>query len=402
MKIAESSFIYILLLFGFMMLQGCDYLYPSKKFKLAIPETDYSYDYSASHLQDYLLSGGFSIEIIKAKNATEANRMVAEGKADLTFIMNHSTYIPEVIGTESGQLRTILPLFPRLFFMFSKDSLTGAPPRIALKNKKIGVEIMGGETSTDLERLLDAAKIEDAVIVNKEEDPDYMHFWGTYYGERATDLIEKGWSEVSLQEDLIGYVELTEPVLRRFTLPAIPGVEHSTNLHTIKTQTLLVGNGSLGDKSIYHLVNFIVKNKLKLMAYDKMYRDINESFDTSLLLYPLHEGTDAYLHRDMPSFFERYAEVIAMVFSLGALFYGIIQGIRTQIIRRRKERIDFYFLEFLEIKSNENISVKELSSRLDQLHSKALYQMTEEKLDKGDFHIFSRLVQQELNNVIRR
>jgi hypothetical protein len=34
--------------------------------------------------------------------------------------------------------------------------------------------------------------------------------------------------------------------------------------------------------------------------------------------------------------------------------------------------------------------------QLNDLHRKALEQMTKEQLEKGDFHILSRLIQQEL------
>lgn len=43
-----------------------------------------------------------------------------QGEADLTFIMSHSSFIPEALGSEAGKLRTISPLFERLFFLFSK------------------------------------------------------------------------------------------------------------------------------------------------------------------------------------------------------------------------------------------------------------------------------------------
>ena len=36
---------------------------------------------------------------------------------------------------------------------------------------------------------------------------------------------------------------------------------------------------------------------------------------------------------------------------------------------------------------------------LDDLLKRALVQMTAKKMDKNDFHIFSRLIQQEISNI---
>ena len=186
--------------------------------------------------------------------------------------------------------------------------------------------------------------------------------------------------------------------MEHFILPAIPGIPGSKNLNTFSVYTLLVGRSNLGEKAVYKLSSYIYKHKLELMGYDLMYRSINESIDAAKLLYPLHGGTDAYLRRDQPSFFERYADVLALVFSIGAVLYGAFQALRNSMNKRRKERIDLYFLDFLDIRSRK-VSKAEKAEFLDDLLQRALVQMTSEKLDKADFHIFSRLLQQELSNL---
>jgi len=387
------------LLFTFLLLGSCDIFTPQNSFRLAIPTNDYSYNTSAQHLASFLQRGGFNIEIVPAKNAIEANRLVAEGQADLTFIMNHSIFIPQELGGEAGKLRTICPMFERLFFLFSKNPLPGAQNSAhLLQGKTIGIEVLDGESHSDLDALLESGKIQDVEVVQRDQDPDFVHFWGTYYGPRATELIEGGWREFSLDPSWIDFITLNDPALHPIVLPAIPGIEGSENLHTFTTQTLLVGNSSLGEKAVFLLSAYIYQHKLDLMRDDIMYRSISEDFDVSALLYPLHKGTDRYFRRDQPSFFERYADVLALVFSIAAILYGGIQAVRTGIKKRKKERIDLYFLEFLEIRSKD-ISRAEKISLLDGLFQRALVQMTSEKLEVTDFHIFSRLLQQELSNL---
>lgn len=388
--------VFLLLL---LFVAGCDIFNPQKTFRLAVPESDYSYFSSAKHLKLFLEQGGFKVEIVPTKNAIDANRLVALGKADLTFIMNHSDFIPKDLGVDAGKLRTICPMFERLFFLFSKvpmnDTLNA---RELLEGKKIGIEVLGGETHSNLGHLVNSGKIKNVKIVQRDQDPDFIHFWGTYYGPRATKLIEDNWKEISLDLSWVSFITLNDPALNQFVLPAIPGIEGSKNLNTFSVETLLVGRKDLGEKAIFELSSYIYQHKLDLMRYDIMYRSINESIDVAKLLYPLHSGTDGYFRRDQPSFFERYAEVIALVFSIGALLYGAMQALKNNIIRRKKERIDHYFLDFLDIRS-QKINKADKAILLDDLLQRALVQMTSEKLDKTDFHIFSRLLQQELSNL---
>jgi len=189
---------------------------------------------------------------------------------------------------------------------------------------------------------------------------------------------------------------LNDPALSIHELPAIPGINNSIDLQTLSAETLLVGNSGLGEWAIFELSDYIINHKLDLMRFDKMYKSIDESFLDRGMLYPLHTGTDQYLKRDMPSFFERYAELIALIFSVLAILYGSIQGIRAKLVSIKKERIDLYFLEYADVRSQLDMPIPKKIERLDELLQKALVQMTDEKLDKGDFDIFSRLVQQEL------
>ena len=386
-------------IFTLLLLFSCDIFTPQNRFKIAVPENDFTYNNSAGHLKECLEKGGFRSERVPAVNAIEANQMVAKGEADLTFAMNLSDFIPETIGANAGKLRTLVPMFRRLFFIFSRfpvaDSLNA---RELLAGKKIGLEVLNGETHRNLELLFESGRIKDVKAVTLNDTPDLIHFWGTFYGPRATDLIEHNWSEISIDPAWIDFVTLNDPALAPFTLPAIPGIEGSKNLHTFSVETLLVGRADLGEKSVYKLSEYIFQHKLELMGYDLMYRSINEGFDVTTILFPLHNGTDSFLRRDEPSFFEKYAEVMALIFSVGAILYGALQAIRNRIMKQKKERIDLYFLDFLDVRS-QKIPNSEKAEKLDELLQRALVQMTNERLDKGDFHIFSRLLQQELANI---
>ncbi len=88
------------------------------------------------------------------------------------------------------------------------------------------------------------------------------------------------------------------------------------------------------------------------MHLDVMYRSINETFNKETLLFPLQRRDIILFGKgDQPTFFERYAESLALGLSILAVLYGAVQAIQNRIRRNQKERIDKYFLEFLEIRS---------------------------------------------------
>ncbi len=388
-----------LILFGLVICSSCDSFRPQKSFRIAVPKGDYSYINSSSHLKSFLENGGFNVQIIETDNAISANQMVLDGYADLTFVMNNSDFIPKKLSGNVGSLRTISLLYERLFFVFSRTRHDSTLSRgFTLEGKKIGIEVLNGETHQNLRRIIDLAQIDGVDIVDKSDNPDYIHFWGTYYGDRATKLIDEGWQEVSLEPSMVNFLTLNQPTLKPFLLPSIPGVVESKDMNTFSVDTYLVGSSRLGEKTIYKLTQYIIEHRLELMSFDIMYRSVNEFIDASALLFPLHRGTDAYLRRDQPSFLERYADALAFLVSIAAVIYGLIQGLRNRLKAIKKERIDLYFLNFIDIRSKQ-LDDKEQIVLLEQLLNKALLQMTNERLEKDDFDIFSRLIQQEISNI---
>lgn len=385
-------------LLAFLFIQGgCDIAKPKKDFRLAIPENDYFYNYMEGHLKPFLESKGFRIEVIKAVSSIEANQKVARGEADLAFINNHSVAVSEILGGETGRLRTVLPLTTRLFFAFSKNQMPDTTTAKELfENRRVGIEVLGGEAQLNFERFLKRAEIKGTRLVAFEDSPDVIVFWGTFYGARAEKFLKEGWHPFSFKQNWIEFLTLNDPALKPYTLPSIPGNRRSIRINTIATEAVLVANQEIGENSIYELARVIFQNKLELVHNDIMYQSINESFDQNALLFPLHIGTTSYLRREQPTFLEKYADAIALILSIVAVIFGAVQAIRNHLAKRKKEQVDKYFLDFLEIRSDKELAPDQKVKKLDALFQRAVEQMTNEKLDKSDFHILSRLIQQEM------
>lgn len=376
---------------------SCDFAKPKKKFRLAVPKTEYFYNYIAGHLQPYLARQGYDISIIPADDIQDANHLVAQGKADLTMINNHSTTVALKLGDDASQLRTVMPLTTRILLVYTKKQLPDSATLLELfENKRVGIEFLGGETHLTLQRFLTASRINGAKFEIYNDSSDVVVFWGRPYGERSSSWAEKGFYPYTFRRNFIEFIMLNDHALKSFKLPALPGDPNSIITHTIATDVILVANKNLGENACYLLAQAIYQNKVDLMHQDVMYRFINEGFNKETLLFPLHQGTFSYLLRDQPTFFERYAESLALGLSILAVIYGIVQAVQSRLRRNQKERIDVYFLEFLEIRSDKAMLRDDRVRKLDELFQRAVIQLTNEKLDKGDFHILSRLIQQDL------
>lgn len=377
---------------------GCDFTRPQKKFRLAVPKSEYFYNYISGHLKPVLERNGYQIEIVPAENTLAAHQMVARGEAELTLVNNHSTTVALKLGEEASQLRTIMPITSRILFAFTRNQLRDSATALNLfKNKRVAIEHLNGETHLTLQRFLAAAKIDGANFVTFEDSTaDVVMFWDRFYGERAADWSKKGWHPYTFRQNFIEFIMLNDHALRPFKLPALPGDPNAIIAHTLATDVIIVANKKLGENAGFLLAEAIFQNKVDLMHRDIMYRSITETFNKETLLFPLHMGTYSYLLRDQPTFFERYAESLALAISLVAVIYGAVQAIQARLRRNKKERIDKYFLEFLEIRSDKTATHEERVKKLDDLFQHAVVQLTMEKLEKSDFHILSRLIQQDL------
>lgn len=379
---------------------GCDIYRPQKSFLFAIPKNDFLYNTMFAHMKSVLEQQGYEVSVTYTDRNIEANRMVAKNEADLAFVNNVSSHVTDELGTEIGGLRTVLPLTKRALLGFARQPQTGKSAREIFENKTAGIELLNGEGHQNVIDLFSRAHLRVTRFVQSDEsDFDIRLIWGSPYGKRAQIMLDSGWHAISFDQEWIEFQTLSDPALEAITLPALPGDPQSATIHTFATDAVLVASRDMGENAVYRLTETILQSKLALVRDDPMYRSVTESINSETLLYPLHEGTSSYLRRDRPAFLERYSDALALVLSVSVFFYGIAQAIKSRIKQIKKDRIDEYFLEFLDIRSQEDLSNADQVRKLNGLFQRALLQMTHEKMDKGDFHIFSRLIQQELTNL---
>ncbi len=74
---------------------------------------------------------------------------------------------------------------------------------------------------------------------------------------------------------------------------------------------------------------------------------MQDEFNPQTFAFPVHTGTSAYLNRNQPSFWERYAEVVGLGASIIAVIAGAVSRYYSRWRQRRKDRIDEYYLRVM-------------------------------------------------------
>jgi hypothetical protein len=324
--------------------------------------------------------------------------MVANGKVDLSFAMNHSFFLADSVGKHVAELRTIMPFFRRfLFFYVPHDNPeTYFSTKTSFINKVIGIEQLNGETQINLQGTLDMAKTEKNYRFSIDTTYDVYHFWGTAYSDKHREFIEKGWKRLSLDESWIRFIDVNNPYLRPVSIPSIPTLETGDEIRTIYSEVIMIGSAKLGESAVMELARTIYESKVHLLNHDRMFSTMDEQYNTLDLLFPIHTGANLYLNRHSPTFLERYSDALAFLFTMLAFIYGGIQTVRNSILKRNKEQVDRYLMEFLAIKEGLEIDDATRVKKYDELLHKLAQKMTDEKLQTSEFHVLAMLIQTEL------
>jgi hypothetical protein len=167
---------------------------------------------------------------------------------------------------------------------------------------------------------------------------------------------------------------------------------------TVAIDAVLLARTDLDEDLVYQLVKSLLENQQTLARANPLLRETDEQFDKSSLSYPLHPGAMRYYDRNEPTFIERYVDLIGVGISLSIGLAGAISGFVRWNNRRRKNRIDRYYVEVLAIEGSiEGLTTIEECSRaiaaLLDLRRAAFRQLIDEKLAADEsFRIFIALV----------
>jgi len=177
---------------------------------------------------------------------------------------------------------------------------------------------------------------------------------------------------------------------------------------TVSVFTTLLCEKNLDAELIRDITEIIVKNKSTLIKRNPVINQVSEDNLHETLYYPSHPGVHMFLDRNNPSFLERYAEVIALILSILIIFSGIISSYRKWNKQRKKDRIDVYYQQVLEIdrlisQTDDFAVLGKKIKHLYEIRSLAFENLIKEELIADEsFKIFTELVSGTIQRIEKR
>lgn len=321
-----------------------------------------------------------------------------DGSADLAIVENSRSFVEGV--------RTVLPLYQGVVHLaaangFSPDLLRAEqrPPRIQILDGshagKLVVDLLF-ERATSLNRSYDLWEPGNAA------PPDLIAYVGPV-NPSNTEWFPEGFSLVSVShydnsgaEFYLEGISYLVPQLQPTRIPArtykLPGNEEGIN--ALAVDMLLVAHRDADADEIYALTRVLIEQKPRFAAAEPaLFRWLNSSFDDVNFAFPLHSGARRYFERDNPGFLERYAETMNFLAYLIAMLITGVVAIGRWRARRRKDRIDGFYLRVLELRKSATLgNPVEALSELETLERAAFDGLVNERLAADDsFRIFTEL-----------
>ncbi|MEP1778822.1 TAXI family TRAP transporter solute-binding subunit [Reichenbachiella sp.] len=352
----------------------------------------------------------FSTELIIGHGSIANVDSLLKGSADLAIIENHTPV--------DGEIKSILSLYPQILHILYQSEEEITDFKQLVENKSIFIGPEGSGTHRFMNDLfvffeVDISKVQ---IVDDPFDCEIYCAFGdlikedNLLGLEDFRLYSFGDVERQGRGSIAEAICLKFPQLKPFIIPKYTYRQLTPEpVLTIAVDAVLVARKDLPEESIYELTKILFHNHQEFTEISPLsYLDLTENFDFNKLNFPLHEGARKYIEKDNPGFFERYAELIGVVFSL--LFAGVSGIISFTKWRKqvKKDRIDVFYKRIIDIKngisklkSPSEVRGKILELRLEQ--DKAFELLIDEKLTADvSFRIYMELHKEILNSLLLR
>lgn len=177
----------------------------------------------------------------------------------------------------------------------------------------------------------------------------------------------------------------------------------------ISVRAVLIANQSLSGQVANQVTRTLLENRSALSRSHPSAAQITEEFDPGRLQFPIHRGSNRYLHRHDPSYLRQNAEVLGFLLSLMIALYGFLVSLRRWMSQRQKDRIDEYYIRLDELltglrgREMELEQLHELDEELWRMNRRAVQQLASEKLIANEsFRIFQTSLSEGRSEVRRR
>lgn len=305
-------------------------------------------------------------------NAQNNCYLLSEGKVEFAISQNDVSLLP-ILGERSidfSNLRSVIPLYTEILFIIYKKHLQ--PKDNSLRSLIRGRKVTMGPESSGTARLTKKL-FQEFGIQPGEYQPQYVKFEDNvlsdtvdicclvtgFSNERVQKSLQRGGEIFSLGDpDLAGKGSAADGFCLKYPLakPIIIPKNIYQNLPeqpvlTVAIDAVLITRVDMDDDVVYDIVEIILNRKqfLVMDLDNKLLSQITEQFDPLKLRFPLHNGSRHYLERNKPTFYERYAELFGLIFSIIIAFIGGIATVTKWGKLRKKNRIDTYYKGVMDV-----------------------------------------------------
>ncbi|WP_462249249.1 hypothetical protein [Ekhidna sp.] len=195
------------------------------------------------------------------------------------------------------------------------------------------------------------------------------------------------------------YKKTTPYIISRYAF----GITMENPVYTLAVHELLMTTSDVPKKVIFDLIETIHQHHIvpifessNSYTFEVNHQDINLSF-------PFHGGTINYLERDKPSFIERYSEFMGFILSVFIVLFGLSASFKANMNQRKKDRMDLYYQELLDLKDNlEDTSTKDLSDNLKRMQKIVFDLLIKEKLSANNEFVIFMMLWDELHHELMK
>lgn len=357
---------------------------------------------------------GLEIKLIPPPdNGTPVLDALQNGYGDLAFAPNTRRY-------REG-ISTIIPLYPSVLHIATR--LTEVPQ--TLRELLAGSTVYAGPAGSASRLLAETIaddldlKNENVLFVN-DFDPAVVNVVIVYAPiDRESVMSEgalKGFRMISLGDpDDVGKgspvdgAVLLNPRLRPFIIPTGTYGDLSPEpIVTLAVDNLLVSREDLDDAVAYDIFAEILRLRPALFGErPELFQPLDEDVARSNWAFSMHPGAVAFLHRDQPTFIERYSGVAeVLVTLLVAVISGGFAIVRIYRIRR-KNRIDRFYVDVIAVRDSigpgASRSERDAAvAKIRELQNRGFEMLVDEKLAADEsFRIFIELTNDSIDEISR-
>ena len=400
-----------------------------KKYKIAISDPSTSLNQVGVPIIKLLEKEmGIEFEILdQTSGSIEHLKLLSEGKIDFAIALTTVgvNEFDDIDSTDNDQIRTISPLYNQILFIIYPDSLKPKNLGDLIRGKKIGFGIEKGGTAGFTQNILKEFGVDysEYVSVYTNNTDNYCNnlidvscSFTSFNNSRVVKMLREknhclfslGDAEKAFNGSAVDGICKKLWTAKPFIIPKNSYyVKPEKSGLTVSVYTSLLCKKNLDTEFVHNITEIIIKNKATLIKQNPVINQISEDNLYETLYFPLHQGVHMFLDRNKPSFLEQYAEVMALILSIVIIMAGIISSYRKWNKQRKKDRIDVYYEQVLEIdrtiSKTEDINILEQKMKiLYELREQAFENLIKEKLSADEsFKIYLDLTTGTIQKIER-